>query len=308
MPRHDDREYREYLREEQRRQPGCIARRMQRDLHHGLPADADVCSHSTPETAVGGRRVVPPGGRAAERLMSSGRVTVNGKVVTTLGTKADPAADDVRVDGYRVTRSVRRRYVLLRKPRGYVTTRSDPEGRRTVLDLVKRVRDYVYPVGRLDYESEGLLLLTNDGELAARLTHPRYGVVRVYEVRVRGIPTADRLDRLRRGVRVDGRRTAPASVRLVRRWRTARGMDALLSVGLHEGRQRQVRKMCEAVGHPVVRLRRVQIGPIRDRRLKIGEYRELTRVEVEALRRAAGEPDRISRERTRDERRDHHRH
>ncbi len=114
--------------------------------------------------------------RAAERLMSSGRVTVNGKVVTTLGTKADPAADDVRVDGYRVTRSVRRRYVLLRKPRGYVTTRSDPEGRRTVLDLVKRVRDYVYPVGRLDYESEGLLLLTNDGELAARLTHPRYGV------------------------------------------------------------------------------------------------------------------------------------
>ncbi len=246
--------------------------------------------------------------RAAEQLMSSGRVTVNGKVVTTLGAKADPAADDVRVDGCRVTRSVRRRYVLLRKPRGYVTTRSDPEGRRTVLDLVKRVREYVYPVGRLDYESEGLLLLTNDGELAARLTHPRYGVERVYEVRVRGLPTADRLNRLRRGVRVDGRRTAPASVRLVRRWRTARGMEALLSVGLHEGRPRQLRKMCEAVGYPVVRLRRVQIGPIRDRRLKIGEYRELTRAEVEALRRAAGQPNRISRERIRGERRDHHRH
>ena len=246
--------------------------------------------------------------RAAEQLMSSGRVTVNGKVVTTLGAKADPAADDVRVDGCRVTRSVRRRYVLLRKPRGYVTTRSDPEGRRTVLDLVKRVREYVYPVGRLDYESEGLLLLTNDGELAARLTHPRYGVERVYEVRVRGLPTADRLNRLRRGVRVDGRRTAPASVHLVRRWRTARGMEALLSVGLHEGRPRQLRKMCEAVGYPVVRLRRVQIGPIRDRRLKIGEYRELTRAEVEALRRAAGQPNRISRERIRGERRDHHRH
>ena len=241
--------------------------------------------------------------------MLDGRVTVNGQVAMTLGTKADPAVDDVRVDGHRVARSTRRRYVLLHKPRGYVTTRSDPEGRRTVLDLVKRIRDYVYPVGRLDYESEGLLLLTNDGDLAARLTHPRHRVERVYEVRVRGIPTADRLVRLRRGVPVDGRRTAPATVRIVRRWRTARGMEALLSMGLHEGRQHQVRKMCEAVGHPVVRLRRVQIGPLRDRRLKVGEYRELTRQEVEALRRAAaGEPDRIGRERTRGEGRDHHRH
>ncbi|MAM84418.1 MAG: pseudouridine synthase [Acidobacteria bacterium] len=225
--------------------------------------------------------------RAAEKLMQADRVTVNGKVVTTLGTKADPVADDIRVDGRRIARSARRRYLLLHKPRGYVTTRSDPEGRPTVLDLIARVRDYVYPVGRLDYQSEGLLLLTNDGELAARLTHPRYRVERVYEVRVRGVPTASLLSRLRHGVSVGGRRTAPASVRLLRRWRTVKGSEALLAIGLHEGRQRQVRKMCEAVGHPVLRLRRVQIGPLRDRRLKVGEYRELTRREVDALQRAA---------------------
>ena len=155
------------------------------------------------------------------------------------------------------------------------------------MDLIARVRDYVYPVGRLDYQSEGLLLLTNDGELAARLTHPRYRVERVYEVRVRGVPTASLLSRLRHGVSVGGRRTAPASVRLLRRWRTVKGSEALLAIGLHEGRQRQVRKMCEAIGHPVLRLRRVQIGPLRDRRLKVGEYRELTRREVDALQRAA---------------------
>ena len=247
--------------------------------------------------------------RAAEQLMRDGRVTVNGQVVTTLGSKADSVRDDVRVDGRRVAPSARRRYLLLHKPRGYVTTRSDPQGRRTVLDLVGRIRDYVYPVGRLDYDSEGLLLLTNDGDLAARLTHPRHGVERVYEVRVRGVPTADRLSRLRRGVPIDGRRTAPASVRLLRRFRTAKGSDGLLALGLHEGRQRQVRKMCEAVGHPVVRLRRVQIGPLRDRRLKVGAYRELSHAEVEALRRAAaGESARCpSRERTRAERRDGHR-
>ncbi|HAK56788.1 MAG: pseudouridine synthase [Vicinamibacterales bacterium] len=225
--------------------------------------------------------------RAAERLMESGRVTVNGEVANTLGMRADPEVDDVRVDGRRVARSTRRRYLLLHKPRGYVTTRSDPQGRRTVLDLLTRVRDYVYPVGRLDYESEGLLLLTNDGELAARLTHPRHAVERVYEARVRGVPTVERLARLRRGVHVDGRRTAPASVRILRRFRSAQGGEALLTIGLREGRHRQVRKMCEAIGHPVVRLRRVQIGPLRDRALKVGEYRELSRREVDALRRAS---------------------
>src|SRR5438045_4246118 len=143
--------------------------------------------------------------RASEQLMLEGRVTVNGTPARELGTKADPSSDDIRVDGRRVTVPERHRYLLLNKPRGYVTTRSDPERRPTVIDLLRGVREYVYPVGRLDFESEGLLLLTNDGDLAARLTHPRHGVARVYEARVLGVPDAHDLERLARGVLVDGR-------------------------------------------------------------------------------------------------------
>src|SRR5689334_24793646 len=153
--------------------------------------------------------------RASEKLMLEGRVSVNGTTITEMGTKADPAHDDIRVDGRRIKAAERHRYVLLNKPRGYVTTRSDPEKRATVLDLLKGVREYIYPVGRLDYDSEGLLILTNDGDLAARLTHPRHEVERVYEARVRGVPGAHALERLARGVMIDGRRTAPARVRLV---------------------------------------------------------------------------------------------
>ena len=224
--------------------------------------------------------------RAAERLMQAGRITVNGRTVTTLGAKADPERDDIRVDGRRVVPDRRRRYLLLNKPRGYVTTRADPQGRRTVLDLVT-VRDYVYPVGRLDYHSEGLLILTNDGDLAARLTHPRHGVERVYEVRVRGEPDQDALARLRRGVTIDGRPAAPGTVRVTKTWNGAHGVETVLTVAISEGRNRQVRKMCDAIGHPVVRLRRVQIGPLRDRSLKAGQYRSLTRAEIAALKRAA---------------------
>src|SRR5437667_4885944 len=150
--------------------------------------------------------------RASEKLMLEGRVSVNGATVTELGTKADPARDDIRVDGRRIKAPERHRYLLLNKPRGYVTTRSDPEKRATVLDLLKGVREYIYPVGRLDYDSEGLLILTNDGDLAARLTHPRHGVPRVYEARVLGAPDAHDLSRLSKGVSIDGRRTEPAQV------------------------------------------------------------------------------------------------
>src|SRR5205823_10015316 len=145
--------------------------------------------------------------RAAERLMVEGRVSVNGVVVRELGTKADAAHDDIRVDDRRVKLPERHRYLLLNKPRGYVTTRSDPQRRPTVLDLLRGVPDYVYPVGRLDFDSEGLLLLTNDGDLAARLTHPRHGVARVYEARVLGVPDPHDLDRLARGIAIEGRRT-----------------------------------------------------------------------------------------------------
>jgi len=226
--------------------------------------------------------------RTSEALIQQGRVTVNGTVVT-LGTKADPARDDVRVDGRRIRVESRRRYILLNKPRGYVTTRSDPQGRRTVMDLLAGVREYVYPVGRLDYDSEGLLLFTNDGELAARLMHPRHDVERVYEARVRGVPDAHAIDRLTRGIMLDGRRTAPARVRHPQPRTTATGgSQATLEIALHEGRKHQVRRMLEAVGHPVVRLRRIRIGPIEDESLTTGHYRDLTAPELTRLRRAAG--------------------
>jgi len=216
--------------------------------------------------------------------MLDGRVTVNGVTVRELGTKADPG-DDIRVDGRRIKVASWRRYLLLNKPRGYVTTRSDPQRRRTVVDLLTGVREYVYPVGRLDFDSEGLLLLTNDGDLAARLTHPRHGVARVYEARVAGVPDAHDLDRLSRGLVIDGERTQPAEVTLVRPRRDAK--SATLVITIREGRNRQVRRMCEAIGHPVDRLRRVAIGPIRDPKLKVGEWRDLTEDEVRRLQKAA---------------------
>lgn len=221
--------------------------------------------------------------RASEQLMLDGRVTVNGTAARELGTKADPAHDDIRVDGRRVKLPERHRYLLLNKPAGYVTTRADPQRRPTVMDLLGGVRDYVYPVGRLDFDSEGLLLLTNDGELAARLTHPRHGLARVYEVRVLGVPDAHDIERLSRGVTIDGRRTLPADVHL------APGRHeghALLRITVREGRNRQVRRMFDAIGHPVDTLKRVAIGPIKDPRLKSGQWRELKPEEVAALRKA----------------------
>ena len=200
--------------------------------------------------------------RAAETLILEGRVEVNGTVVRTLGTKADPAQDEIRVDGRRVKFDVQPRYILLNKPKGYVTTRSDPEGRRTVMDLIRGVHEYVYPVGRLDYDSEGLLLLTSDGDLAARLTHPRHGVERVYEAIVAGVPDASAIDQLRRGVFLDGERTQPADVRVGNSVGGGGRETTRLVVTLREGRNRQVRRMCASVGHPIRRLTRVRMGPI----------------------------------------------
>ena len=223
--------------------------------------------------------------RASEQLMLEGRVTVNGATIRELGTKADPSRDDIRVDGRRIKVVERHRYVLLNKPRGYMTTRSDPQRRPTVIDLLGGVAEYVYPVGRLDFDSEGLLLLTNDGDLAARLTHPSHGVARVYEARVLGVPDARDVERLSRGIMIDGRRTSPADVKVRPHGRDAR--EATLSIAIREGRNRQVRKMCEGIGHPVAHLKRVAIGPIRDPHLKPGRWRDLTEDEVRKLRAAA---------------------
>jgi len=230
--------------------------------------------------------------RASEKLIADGRVTVNGQTVREMGIKADPAVDDIRVDGRRLKGPQRARYILLNKPSGYVTTRSDPQRRRTVLDLLSGVREYVYPVGRLDYDTEGLLLLTNDGDLAARLTHPRHGVERTYEARVAGMPNQEAIDRLRHGVPLDGRRTQPATVVLLNkapatRLAGRRVPEGVLLITIREGRNRQVRRMCEAVGHPVRKLVRRQIGPIRDRQLKPGEWRDLRPEEIRALQKAA---------------------
>jgi 23S rRNA pseudouridine2605 synthase len=226
--------------------------------------------------------------RAAERLIADGRVSINGRTVLEMGTKADPDTDEVRVDGRRVKVSERPRYILLHKPEGVVSTRADPQRRRTVIDLLRGVREYVYPVGRLDYDTAGLLLLTNDGDLAARLTHPRHGVERTYETRVAGMPDAGALERLRTGIPLDGRRTLPADVRLLNASRGDR--DGVLRITIREGRNRQVRRMCEAVGHPVRSLTRTRIGPLSDRRLAPGEWRELREEEVTALRSAAAAP------------------
>ena len=227
--------------------------------------------------------------RAAERLIAEGRVTINGRTVAEMGTKADPTADDIRVDGRRVKSAERRRYILLYKPSGYVTTRSDPERRRTVVDLLAGIREYIYPVGRLDYDSEGLLLLTNDGDLAARLTHPRHGVERTYEARVAGMPDDDALEHLRKGIPLDGRRTRPAVVMLLNAGR--REPEGLVRLTIREGRNRQVRRMLEAVGHPVRSLKRTRFGPVSDRHLKAGQWRELTPDELRRLKRAVGDEE-----------------
>ena len=223
--------------------------------------------------------------RAAETLIAEGRVQVNGHTIRELGSKADPDSDEIKVDGRRVKFGARRRYILLYKPRGYITTRSDPQQRRTVMDLVKGLPDYLYPVGRLDYETEGLLILTNDGDLAAALTHPRHGVERTYEARVAGTPDEAALDRLRRGIPLDGHRTQPARAELINPSR--RDNNAVVQLTITEGRNRQVRRMLEAIGHPVDRLARTRIGPIADPALKPGYWRELTPREVASLKRHA---------------------
>lgn len=220
--------------------------------------------------------------RAAEELIRSGRVTING-AAASVGDKADPERDAVKVDGRRVVLAAPFSYLLLNKPRGYITTRSDPEGRPTVYDLLPEGwRRRVAPVGRLDFQTEGLLLLTNDGELAQRIAHPRHGCSKLYRVKVKGQPPEEDLARLRTGMVIDGRRTAPA--RIERSAGQGRPTNSWLTIELHEGRSRQIREMFFRIGHPVLKLRRVAIGPISDRRLPLGRFRELSTEEVEALR------------------------
>lgn len=224
--------------------------------------------------------------RASEQMILDGRVMVNGATVLELGTKADPATDVIKVDGRRIkTTEIRHRYILLYKPKGYVTTRSDPEKRRTVMDLIGE-GDYIYPVGRLDYDSEGLLLMMTDGDLAAGLMHPRHEVEKEYEVIVHGEPDARAVEKLRKGVYIEGGRTSAAKVHVGGTVKGAKPTTKL-TLTIHEGRNRQIRKMCSAVGLPVWDLRRIRMGPISLGRLKPGQWRDLTPDEVKRLKQAA---------------------
>ncbi len=226
--------------------------------------------------------------RGAERLILEGHVEVNGRTVTLLGTKVDPERDAVRVDGRRIRPAGgTRAYYALHKPRGVVTTLADPEGRPSLRDFLPRGRRRLFPVGRLDYDSDGLLLLTDDGELAKDLMRPASGVVKTYRIKVRGRPSPEAVARLERGIPLDGRPTLPAEVRVVRQ-----AENSWLEIRVVEGRNRQVRRMLEAVGHPVLRLRRTAYGGIGLGRLAPGECRPLTPAEVARLREgiAAGGP------------------
>lgn len=215
--------------------------------------------------------------RHNEELIAAGRVTVNGEVAM-LGRRVDTDHDRVEVDGVPIGVREGLVYYLLNKPRGVMTTASDPHAERTVVELVP-TEPRVFPVGRLDTDTEGLLLLTNDGDLTHRLTHPSFGVEKTYVAHVRGAPTPAAVRALRQGVELDDGLTAPAKVALA--------PPDVLTITIHEGRNRQVRRMCDAVGHPVVRLVRTRIGPLQDRSLSPGTWRPLTTDEVRALERAA---------------------
>ena len=231
--------------------------------------------------------------RQIEEMIREERIAINGRLAT-LGDRADLAVDSVKVDGRRIQHvEVAMKYLLVNKPSGYVSTVQDPEGRRTVVELVpQRLRHGIVPVGRLDYETEGLLILTNDGDFSHRVAHPRFGCSKTYEAKVKGYPTEREIERLRRGILLEGRRTAPAEITAFTETLGQRiaKKSTWWTVVLKEGRPRQVREMFFRIGHPVRRLRRVAIGSLRDTKLPVGGCRELTEEEVEALRNPQATP------------------
>jgi len=221
--------------------------------------------------------------RKAEELITAGLVTINGKVVKELGVKADPDVDHIKVNGKLLNPILERReliYILLNKPPGFLTSTSDPESRPLVIDLIGNYRGKVHPVGRLDFNTEGLLLLTNDGALTNLITSARSKVPKVYEVKVKGRPGAKQVDQLRRGTIIDGVRTAPAEIIEVESGDT----NGWFNVILHQGRNQQIRKMFDSIGHSVMKLRRIRIGPLSDEGLKPGHFRLLKEAEVKRFK------------------------
>lgn len=218
--------------------------------------------------------------RKCEEMIKSGQVTINGEVVRDMGVKIDPSHDRVFVNGKRISLEENYVYIMLNKPRGYITTVKDQYNRPTVMDLVKDISERIYPIGRLDYESEGLLLLTNDGNIAFHLTHPRHQIDKEYVVRVEGCPSSEDIDKLRNGIDIGGFITSPAQVDLIRKNK----QTSLIRITIKEGKNRQVRRMFDAIGHPVIYLKRIRIGNIKLGNLELGKWRHLTNKELEALK------------------------
>ncbi|MGE7826580.1 pseudouridine synthase [Paenibacillus sp. NPDC093718] len=218
--------------------------------------------------------------RKCEELILEGKVQVNGETVTELGTKADPAQDIITVSGKPI-KNEKKVYIMLNKPKGVITSASDPEGRKIVSDYLKGIKERVYPIGRLDYDTEGLLLLTNDGEFANLLSHPKYHVPKTYLATVKGVPHGTELDKLRQGIMLEDGMTAPAEVEY--KDVDPDNKQSVISITIHEGRNRQVRRMFEAISHPVTRLKRISYGDLLLQNLKRGLYRHLTADEINQL-------------------------
>ncbi|WP_027417263.1 pseudouridine synthase [Aneurinibacillus terranovensis] len=219
--------------------------------------------------------------RKCEQFIAEGRVKVNGTTITELGYKVDPTRDDIEVDGKKIEKE-RTVYYLLNKPTGVITSVSDPQKRKTVIDLMKGVKERIYPVGRLDYDTSGLLLLTNDGDFANHIAHPSHELDKVYEATVKGRIAEPALEQLRRGVRLEDGMTAPALAEFIRYQK--KNDTSMIHLTIHEGRNRQVRRMCEAVGHHVVQLRRIRLAFLTLEGTVEGTYRLLTPSEVNRLR------------------------
>ena len=218
--------------------------------------------------------------RAAEVLILDGKVRVNGVIVTELGVRADPLKDYIKINGKRIAAQSKNVYLILNKPKGYITSVSDPEGRPTVMQLITGIKERLYPVGRLDYYTEGLLLLTNDGELANKLMHPRYGIEKKYLAKVKGTPSESEIKKLALGgVPVAGSLSAPCQIRALRKTE----QNAWFELILHEGKKREVRVLMDNIGHTVLKLKRVQYAHIKLGTLPPGAYRHLTEREVEGL-------------------------
>ncbi len=218
-------------------------------------------------------------------MVLEGRVSVNGKIVDTLGFKADPSGDHIKVDGRRLPHSEPKIILLLNKPRGYLSTVKDPKGRPTIMDLLKDVKWRIYPVGRLDFDAEGLLLVTNDGDLAQQLSHPRFSVPKTYLAKVAGVPEEKKLARLKKGVSLEDGEARAASCSLIRQ----REKNSWVRIVVTEGRKHLVKRMFSAVGHTVLKLKRVGYGPIQLGDLPFGQFRYLTAEEVEKLRKISPE-------------------